>query len=550
MKIRWGTGGGERFPLEHERKVGLAMRRGSTNGSGAESDAKTRPSTRRGRSDKGGVAKAKVAKTKNAPKEKPRGKSSRKAAGRGKASHDIKHPPAFVDFMLRDWATRPRKVSRIKGAERFAKRRQALSEAFPGETIIIPTGREQFRNDDANYRFRANSSFYYLTGNTEPDCVLVLEPRQRGHRSVLFVEPNPGRSSPTFFTDRHKGELWVGPRLGVPESRERFGVDAAEPLDKLDEALSPLKKSGAYRVLQGVDPGVDRRLRRQDQRNHELAVFLAEQRLIKDTHELQALKKAAAATRRGFDDIVRVLPGATNEREVEGAFYARARREGNDTGYNIIAAAGEHACILHWNANNGRLRKGDLLLVDAGIEGDELYTADVTRTLPISGTYSKAQRAVYEIVIAAQRAAIAAVKPGNPFLAPHRAASEVLAQGLVDLGVLRMPVDEILDPEHQFHRRYTLHGTSHMLGLDVHDCSAARSERYRQGTLEPGMVLTIEPGLYFQPDDLTVPKRLRGIGIRIEDDVAVSARGRRVLTDVPREPDDVEAWMTSLWSEG
>jgi Xaa-Pro aminopeptidase len=256
-----------------------------------------------------------------------------------------------------------------------------------------------------------------------------------------------------------------------------------------------------------------------------------------------------SATKRGFEDVIARLKTAKNERELEGVFWTRARIEGNDVGYTSIVAAGSHACTLHWKKNDGAIRKRDLLLLDAGIEGNSLYTADVTRTLPISGRFTREQRAVYEIVLAAQRAALKIVKPGNDFMAPNTAAMAVLAHGLERLGILPMSAEEALRDENQFYRRYSLHNVSHMLGLDVHDCAQARAENYKYGRLEAGMVLTIEPGLYFQTDDLTVPEKYRGIGVRIEDDILVTAKGHRNLSAMlPREPDEIEEWMRRIWT--
>jgi Xaa-Pro aminopeptidase len=223
--------------------------------------------------------------------------------------------------------------------------------------------------------------------------------------------------------------------------------------------------------------------------------------------------------------------------------------EGNDVGYGSICAAGSHACILHWTDNDGEVREGDLVLLDMGVEGHELYTADVTRTLPVNGTFTPQQREIYTLVYESQEAAMAACRPGADFLAPHRAAMEVLAKGLERLGILES-AEEALAEDSQLYRRYTLHGVSHMLGIDVHDCAQARKEMYTKGTLAEGYVLTIEPGLYFQPDDLTVPEELRGIGVRIEDDVVVTADGCRNLSSaLPRHPDQVEAWMAGLRAE-
>jgi len=269
--------------------------------------------------------------------------------------------------------------------------------------------------------------------------------------------------------------------------------------------------------------------------------------LIKDEYELAELRKACEISKRAFEDVIRILPHAKSEREIEAAYWRRARMEANDVGYLTIAACGHHACTLHWNRNDGVVERSAMLLLDAGVECDSLYTADITRTLPISGKYSAEQRAVYDIVWEAQRVGIEAVQPGNDFLEPNKRAMRVLAEGLIHLGILKTSLDEALDPANQFYRRYTLHNVSHMLGLDVHDCAKARSEEYRYGTLREGMVLTVEPGLYFQPDDATVPERFRGIGVRIEDDIAVTASGYENFSAIlPSQAARVEAWMAEL----
>jgi len=452
-------------------------------------------------------------------------------------------PPALVAFMMTEWKAAARaKAAPVAHAARFRARRRALAARFAGETLVVPTGREKIRSNDTTYRFRPGSDFYYLTGNTEPDCVLVLLPGRGGHEHVLFVEPNPGRRDPTFFTDRSKGELWVGPRLGVPESQRRFGVDRCAPLADLPTLLRGLP-ARQTRVVRGLDEGVDAVMRGHQGRDLELRRAIAEQRLIKDDVEVAAIVEAGVATRHALDDLLRALPRAESERELEAVFDARARVLGNGVGYGTIVAGGANACVLHWTRNDGPIAKGSLVLVDAGVEGKSLYTADVTRTFPVSGRFSREQRELYDVVIAAQQAAFAAVVPGADFLAPHRAATAALVAGLERLRLLPVSAAEALADDKLYHKRYTLHGTSHMLGLDVHDCEAAPPERYRQGRLEPGMVLTVEPGLYFQKDDLTVPARYRGIGIRVEDDVLVTARGHRLLTDIPREAADVERWV-------
>jgi Xaa-Pro aminopeptidase len=471
------------------------------------------------------------------------------AANPTKASHDSATPAALIDFMLQKWkppsAASPKPIAH---AAAFALRRRALSALFPAERLVIPTGHEKVRSNDTTYRFRPSSDFYYLTGNHEPDCVLVLEPEASGgHRDVLFVEPNPGRSDPTFFTDRVKGELWVGPRLGVPESALRFGVHECRGLPELDAFLTRSTEVRT-RVLRGFSPALDERLRPREAEDKALACALSEMRLLKDAVEVKELTSVMHSTQRGFEDVIRALPEARSEREVEGRFYLRARVEGNDVGYGTIAASSHHACTLHWTRNDGELRPGTLLLLDAGVEGHSLYTADITRTIPVSGRFSPEQREVYTLVHRAQAAAFAEVKPGRDFLDPNRAAMRVLAEGLVAMGILRCNVEEALDERNQFYKRYTLHNVSHMLGLDVHDCAQARQEAYKFGKLKPGMVLTVEPGLYFQLDDLTVPARYRGIGVRIEDDVVVTSKGMKNLSaSIPSAADDVEAWIRELW---
>lgn len=460
------------------------------------------------------------------------------------ASHDSATPPALVSFMLRRWRTpNARPVRPLANAPSFAARRRALSAQYPGEVLVIPTGHEKVRANDTMYRFRPGTDFFYLTGNVEPDCVLVMLPEGGGHLDVLYVEPNPGRSDPTFFTDRKKGELWVGARLGVDGSAHRYGL-TARPLPDLPGFLAAL--SLPVRVLRGVSALVDAAVPGSQHREDAFAAALSEARLRKSAEEVRQLSAVIASTKRGFDDVIRVLRTARSEREVEGIFNLRARVEGNDVGYGTIAASGKHACTLHWTRNDGRLDQGDLLLLDAGVEGNSLYTADITRTLPMSGRFSPEQREIYHLVWQAQRAAFAEVKPGNDFMAPNAAAMAVMARGLVRLGILK-DAEEALYPWNQFYKRYTLHNVSHMLGLDVHDCAKAREEAYKFGKLTPGMVLTVEPGLYFQPDDLTVPTRYRGIGVRIEDDVLVTPTGMRNLSkQFPSRWDAVERWMAAI----
>jgi Xaa-Pro aminopeptidase len=273
--------------------------------------------------------------------------------------------------------------------------------------------------------------------------------------------------------------------------------------------------------------------------------------MIKDEYEIKEMRKAVAASVEGFKAVVRNLDEAVKhpkgERVVETSFFAQARANGNDLGYETIAASGEHACILHWIINDGKVNKGDLLLLDAGVEVDSLYTADVTRTLPVNGKFSPTQKMIYEAVREAADAAFKVAKPGVKFRDIHAAAIKVIAQKCGEWGLLPVSVEDSLQPDNQFHRRWMVHGTSHHLGMDVHDCAQARREMYMDGVLKEGMIFTIEPGLYFHKDDLLVPKKFRGIGVRIEDDVLVTKTGVENLTkSLPRKAEDVEVWMRKI----
>ena len=457
----------------------------------------------------------------------------------GTASHDPDRPAALLEFMATGWSPRREDLpAEHPSAPYRARRRAALAERFPGERLVVPTGGYKTRANDTEYRFRPSTEFAHLVGSHEPDAVLVVE---TDGTSVLYQAPVMGRDTPAFFTDRVYGELWVGPRPSLEATSALLGIEC-RPLEELD------KLSGAARVVRGYDARVEALFEAEEEADKELTTFLSELRLVKDEHEIAQLQDAVDATVKGFEDVVRQLDRAqaTSERWIEGVFGLRARVEGNDVGYGSICAAGAHACTLHWTDNDGPVRDGDLALLDMGVENLELYTADVTRTLPISGRFTDRQRQVYDLVYAAQEAGIAACRVGNDFLEPHRAAMVVLAHGLVELGVLE-DAEAALAEDQQLYRRYTLHGVSHMLGIDVHDCAHARSEVYRKGPLQPGYVLTVEPGLYFQPDDLTVPEDLRGIGVRIEDDIVVTDGDPINLSAaLPRTSADVEAWMARL----
>lgn len=485
-----------------------------------------------------------IAETDQAPEPPAAGGSG----DRSRASHDRKPTQALLDFMATGWdsATGPA-APPIEGLDNYQRRRAELSERFPGMLIVVPAGVEKMRANDTEYRFRPGTDYLYLVGTGQPDEVLVMEPQvDGGHRSRIFTEPSPDYTKSGFFTDRGKGPLWVGPSRGLESTESQLGVPAGG-ITELPNAISAYDQGV---VLRGVDPKVDQLAADLAGPDEELVRQLSEMRLIKDPLEVKLLEEACDLTRQGFEDVVRALPRARTERDVEVAFFSRARVAGNDTGYSTIAASGSNATILHWSRNTGEVRPGELLLLDAGVETQRYYTADVTRTMPISGHFSPIQRQIYQLVYEAQLAAFAEVRPGNDFQATNRAAQRVLAQGLAQMGLLPVSAEASLAKDSQLHQRYTLHGVSHMLGIDVHDCAKAREQTYTQAQLQPGMVLTVEPGIYFQPNDLTVPEELRGLGVRIEDDVLVTEDGYRLLsTGLPSAPDELERWMADLWAK-
>jgi Xaa-Pro aminopeptidase len=447
--------------------------------------------------------------------------------------HDPAVPEAYAAFMRTGWGDRELDLPRLAAA-----RRAKLGAMFPGERLVLPSGTFKVRSNDTDYRFRSDTAHTYYCGNQTSDAVLVVEDGE----SVLYARPRSSRETDEFFRDRQYGELWVGRRPSLHELSSSLGLEVRH-IDRLQDALSG---PGKTRVLRGVSNPVDRMVAADTALDDDLARVVSEQRLVKDDWEIAQLQEACDITTLGFEDSVREWRQVLEfgERWIEGTFARRARAMGNDIGYDSIVGGGHHATTLHWIDNTGPITPGTLVLLDMGAEGTNLYTADVTRTLPVDGTFTPLQRDLYDLVYCAQQAGIEAVQPGTAFLAAHHAAMDVLAHGLEDLELLPVTAEEALDPESKVYARWTLHGTSHMLGMDVHDCNAASPDVYPKGTLEEGMVLTVEPGLYFQEDDLLVPEELRGIGIRIEDDVLVTADGCRNLSGaLPRTSADVEAWM-------
>lgn len=410
--------------------------------------------------------------------------------------------------------------------QRAEERRALLSERFPSTRIVVPAGDLKSRSNDTDYRFRPDSDFAYLTGlggDHEPGAILVMEPTGQGHDPVLYLVPPVRRESEGFYSDPRRGEFWVGRRPELTEFETMTGIPT--------------------RVLADLPP----RTRVRGQPSRAVRAALAEARLVKDGYEITEMRSAVAATIAGFERVVRELPRAVThergERVVEATFGGHAREVGNGVGYETIAAAGNHATTLHWISNDGPVRPGDLLLLDAGVEMMSLYTADLTRTIPVGGTYSPPQRKVYEVVLEAADAAFSSVRPGSTLRQVHQAATGVIEKRLTEWGIVP-PSD---DPKAGLYRRWMVHSTSHHLGLDVHDCAAVKRSLYLDGELCPGMVFTVEPGLYFKEDDLTVPNELRGIGIRLEDDILVTTYGAENLSAaLPRDPDDIEAWMRGI----
>jgi Xaa-Pro aminopeptidase len=439
----------------------------------------------------------------------------------------------FLDTISTGWADRPESLPPQREQASFAAaRRAAVSAAFPGKRLVIPAGDLKQRSNDTDYPFRAHSAFSHLTGwasDSEPGSTLVFDPRAGGgHDVTVYFRERADRTTAEFYSNASIGEFWIGPRPALNGVAADLGLATAH-IDTFESREGDV-------VVDADD---------------DLTRFVSELRLVKDEYEIAQMQLAVDVTAKAFDDIVANLPAIIQnprgERVVEGVFHQRARTDGNTVGYDTIAASGPHACYLHWTRNDGAVVPGDLILIDAGVEVDSLYTADITRTLPVNGTFSDIQRRVYETVREAADAAFAAAVPGAKFRSLHEAAMEVIAARVAEWGLLPVTPEEALDADKGgHHRRYMVHGTSHHLGIDVHDCAQARREMYYDGILEPGMVFTIEPGLYFQIDDLTVPQEYRGIGVRIEDDILMTADGPVNLSGaIPRTADEVEAWVAS-----
>ena len=431
----------------------------------------------------------------------------------------------------------------IEGIAHYVERRRRLARALGEGLAVIPTAPERTRNRDTHFPYRFDSHFYYLTGFTEPEAVLVLLAGD-APRALLFCrERNEER------------EIWDGFRHGPEAARERFGFDEAHPIAALDEKLGALlENQPALHYPLGADAEWDARAMRwlnavrarsragirAPARVEDVRTPLDELRLIKDEQETALLRRAARIAAAAHRRAMQATRPGRYEYEVEAELLHEFRRSGAQyPAYPPIVAGGPNSCVLHYVFNDARLRDGDLLLIDAGCELDG-YASDITRTFPVNGRFTAAQREVYDLVLAAQAAALQRVRPGSAWNEPHEAAVRVLAQGMIDLKLLRGSLEEVLEKE--TYKRFYMHRTGHWLGLDVHDAG-----EYKRGAswrpLEPGMTLTVEPGLYIRADD-DVPAALADIGVRIEDDVLVTPSGCEVLTaEAPKGAAEVEALM-------
>lgn len=449
--------------------------------------------------------------------------------------------PGFVRAMASGWGEADRTPQIAPGAAEAARRhRERLSHMLPGRRIVVAAGQAPVRANDFYFEFRAHSDFLWLVGAAIEDAVVVLEPVIGGHEATLYM-PQPFRPGDDgFFGSASHGELWVGPMPGTAEYGAALQIEV-RPLEQFASGEDALRAGAepTHPLLAAVMQTLPRAT--------ELERVLSEQRMIKDDWEIDELRAAIDDTVEGFGATVREIPTAMRsggERWLQGTFDRHARMAGAGPGYATIVGAGAHAPILHWVRADGPVDSDALLLLDMGVERHSGYTADVTRIFPASGVFSATQRAVHDLVERSHRAGMAAVGPGRQWSDFHVASMEVLAQGLHDWGLLNVSVDEALSADGQQHRRYIVCGVGHHLGLDVHDCASASYDAYQRSAMQPGMVLTVEPGLYFHAFDETVPPELRGLGVRIEDDLLVGASGAEVLSSaLPIDADGIEEWM-------
>ena len=431
--------------------------------------------------------------------------------------------------------------------DEFARRRRALLGALEsGCAAIVPSSPVKARSRDVDYPYRPDSNLFYLTGFSEPESVAVLIPgRPEGEFVVFCRERDPKR------------ELWEGKRSGPEGAKKDFGADSAYPVDRMDEVMPKLLKGcdsvhfdiGHYPRFEARLGGWLKKLRDQSKERNKAPVqiaaldyYLHEMRLCKTEVELDCMRNSAAVAVDAHKRAMRRTQPGMFEYEIEAEYVYRFKQSGATESYPSIVAAGANACVLHYTENSSRMRSGDLLLVDAGCELDG-YASDITRTWPVNGSYSPEQRAVYEIVLAAQRAAIETIEPGVSILDPHHASIDTVTRGLRRIGLLKGKVSSLIRDE--AYREFFMHRTSHWIGMDVHDVGDYEADG-KPRKLEPGMCCTVEPGIYISPDNQDVPEAFRGIGVRIEDDVAVTPSGHEVLTAaLPKDPGEIEALVGS-----
>jgi Xaa-Pro aminopeptidase len=425
----------------------------------------------------------------------------------------------------------------------FAKRRRQLMRMVgKGAIAILPASQIKMRNRDVEYNYRQDSDFYYLTGFPEPEAVAVLAPGRPGGEYILFCrEKDPQR------------EIWDGRRVGPNGAVDEFDADDAFPISDIDEILPGIIEN-CERVYYsiGIHPEFDQRLigwvsdlRGRGGRSHHtpdefitLDHLLHDQRLYKSRAEISTMRRAAKLAARAHKRAMGVCRPGMHEFELEAEFQHEFRRNSTQMAYQPIVGSGPNACVLHYVDNDRQMMDGDLVLVDIGCEHD-YYASDVTRTFPVNGRFSDAQRTIYDIVLEAHQAALDNIAPGRHWNEPHDAAVKVITKGLRRIGLLKGQLTTLISK--QAYQPYFMHRTGHWLGLDVHDVGDYKvSDQWR--LLEPGMVMTVEPGIYIADRARGVAKRWWGIGVRIEDDILVTRDGNEVLTgDLPRQPDDVEA---------
>ncbi|CAD6007544.1 Xaa-Pro aminopeptidase 2 [Agreia sp. COWG] len=452
---------------------------------------------------------------------------------------------AFRDFMASGWAAPDRTARVTPGAASAAAAHRALLAArFPSQTVVVASGRSAVRSNDTEHAFRPHSDFAWLTGCVAEAAVLVMRPSAGGHDAVLYLTEPAYAGDEAFYTDALRGELWVGAAPGLDDWAAALAIEVRSLAELRGDLRhvhdGVLRAGGSEPALLAVGLAAS---------SDELERVLSDLKLVKDDWEIGQLRAAVDATVVGFSAVVAELPAAQaggGERWLQATFDRQARQGANGVGYTTVMGSGPNAATLHWSRSDGPVSAEHLVLLDAGVELDTLYTADVTRVFPASGTFSTAQRQVYELVLEARAAALSVLRPGGLFADFQAAAHDVIARGLHSWGILPGTLDEALSPEGQYHRRYAICGNGHHLGLDVHDCAKTSEELYLRTPLVPGMVLTVEPGIYFHANDLTLPAELRGIGARIEDDLLITSTGYENLSEaLPVEIADVEAWVRS-----